>query len=261
MRLHRVVAALLFAAGLAGCFTFGAEPGPPKGTYRERLVGFARLLRMEDRRAYDPLLSGRTASSPDPWLRAKTALAISRLKDPDASVYLPVLLRDGDAKVRRAAAFGAGLSGDARLLRFLVAGLADSDAETAANAAESLGKLGGKDATDALLAALARREGPRAAVARALFRKPEARTVAALVEVFGEENLASEVRREVVYSLSRKPQREAAPALRAVLRRGIDDPTVVSWAARAAGLLEDDESASDLVPLARRSEVSIAVQA
>src|SRR5450756_560338 len=94
---------------------------------------------------------------------AITALAVSRLKDPDASVYLPVLLKDSEAPVRRAATFGAGLSGDARLLRFLVAALGDPDVETAANAAEALGKIGGKDATDALLAALAKPTGSRAA--------------------------------------------------------------------------------------------------
>jgi len=265
MRPRRVAAALLFAAGLAGCVSFGPEAGPPKGTYRERLTGFARLLRMEDRRAYDPLLSGRTASSPDPWLRVKTALAISRLRDPDASLYLPVLLRDGEATVRRAAAFGAGLSGDARLVRFLVAALGDSDAETAASAAEALGKIGGKDATDALLAALAKRTGPRAASALAMFRNPEPRTVTALLGAFGEDNLAPELRRAIVYSLSRKPQREAAPALRAVLRRGkgTDDPSSaeIAWAARGLGLLEDEESLGDLVRLAASRDVSVSVQA
>ena len=235
--------------------------GPPKGTYRERLFGFAGLLRMEDRRAYDPLLAGRTAASPDSWLRAKTALAVSRLKDPDASVYLPVLLKDAEAPVRRAAAFGAGLSGDARLLPFLVAALGDSDVETAANAAEALGKMGGKDATDALLAALAKPAGPRVACALALFRRPEARTMAALLAVSAEGSSAPELRRAVVYALSRKPQREAAPALRAVLRKGNDDPTVVSWAAHAAGLLEDEESTSDLVRLAASRDVSVSVQA
>ncbi|MCM3875398.1 MAG: hypothetical protein NEA02_03155, partial [Thermoanaerobaculia bacterium] len=82
-------AASLAALTLAGCFSFGAENGPPKGTYRERLGGFARLLRMEDRRAYDPLLTGRAAVSPDPWLRAKSALAAGRLRDPAATPYLP----------------------------------------------------------------------------------------------------------------------------------------------------------------------------
>ncbi len=261
--LRRAAAAALLAA-LAGCLTFGAEPGPPKGTYRERLHGFSRLLAMEDRRAYDPLLAGRTASSPDPWLRAKTALAAGRLRDPDATIVLPPLLIDAEPSVRRAAAFAAGVSGDARLVPLLVKGLSDPDTLTAANAAEALGKLGGKDATDALLAALARREGAaptRAASALAMFRKPEARTVAALVAGFEEEPLAPELRRAILYSLSRKPQREAAPALRAVLRRGNDDPVVVSWAARAAGLLEDEESAPDLVRLAASRDVSVSVQA
>jgi cyclophilin family peptidyl-prolyl cis-trans isomerase/HEAT repeat protein len=262
----RALTALVASVVLAGCVMFGAEKGPPKGTYRERLFGFAGLLRMEDRRAYDPLLAGRTAASPDPWLRAKTALTVSRLKDPDASVYLPVLLKDAEAPVRRAATFGAGLSGDARLLRFLVAALGDSDGETAANAAEALGKTGGKDATDALLAALAKPAGPRPASALALFRMPEARTMTALLAVFGGDPLAPELRRAVVYSLSRKPDPAAASALRAVLRRGNEGPNPpssqeVAWAARGLGILEDEDSIPDLVALARSPDVSVAVQA
>ncbi len=263
-RSGRAFAVCLSALTLAGCFSFGAEKGPPRGTYRERLGGFAGLLRMEDRRAYDPLLAGRAAISPDPWLRAKTALAVGRLRDPAAAVYLPVLLGDPDAGVRRAAAFGAGVSGDARLVRFLAAALGDSDAETAANAAEALGKIGGKGATDALVAALARREAAestRAASALALFRKPEARTVAALLAAFGEESSVPELRRAVVYSLSRKPDPAAVSALRAVLRRGTDDEVVVSWAARAAGILQDEESAPDLVRLAASPDISVSVQA
>src|ERR1019366_7380804 len=221
--------ALIAFLALAGCVSFGPESGPPMGTYRERLGGFAGLLRMEDRHAYDPLLAGRAAASPDPWLRAKTALALGRLRDPAASIFVPVLLKDPDASVRRAAAFGAGLSGDARLVRFLVA-------------------------------APARREGPRSAAGLALFRKPETPMVAALLGVFGEEDLAPELRRAVVYALARKPDPAAVSALRAVLRKGNNDPTVVSWAARAAGLLEDEESTGDLVRLATSRDVSVSVQ-
>ncbi len=269
-----MAAAGALAAALAGCVSFGVEPGPPKGTYRERLHGFARLLAMEDRRAYDPLLAGRTASSPDAWLRAKTALAAGRLRDPDASPLIPPLLIDPEPSVRRAAAFAAGLSGDARLVPLLAKALRDSDGATAANAAEALGKLGGKDATDALLAILASREAPastRAAGALAMFRKPEARTVAALLAVFGEETPSPEVRRAVVYSLSRKPHAESAPALRAVLRRVNErgsegsgcafSADEVAWAARGLGILEDEESAPDLVGLAAGHDVSISVQA
>src|SRR5450830_1601284 len=215
MRTSRPHALTALAASvvLAGCLTFGAVKGPPKGTYRERLFGFAGLLRMEDRRAYDSLLAGRTAASPDSRLRAKTALAVSRLKDPDASVYLPVLLKDPEAPV----------------------------------------------------AALAKPTGSRAASALALFRRPEARTVAALLAVSAEDSSAPGLRRAVVYALSRKPQREAAPALRAVLRKGegTDEPSSgeIAWAARGLGLLEDEESASDLVHLAASRDVSVSVQA
>ena len=269
VRRRSAAAAGVLAAALAGCVSFGVEPGPPKGTYRERLHGFARLLAMEDRRAYDPLLAERTASSPDPWLRAKTALAAGRLRDLDASPMFPPLLIDPEPSVRRAAAFASGLSGDGRLVPLLAKALRDPDASTAANAAEALGKLGGKEATDALLAILAGRETPastRAASALAMFRRPEARTVAALLAVFGEDSPAPELRRAVVYSLSRKPQPEAAPALRAVLRMKGEGAAALSgdelaWAARGLGVLEDGPGAADIVGLVASRDVSVSVQA
>ena len=261
---HAGAGALLVA--LAGCVSIGGPPGPPTGTYAERLDGFARLLAMEDRRAYDPQLAGRTAISPDAWLRAKTALAAGRLRDPDASVIIPPLLGDPEASVRRAAALGAGISLDVRLVPLLAKALADADEATAANAAEALGKIGGAEATNSLLAVLARSDAPastRAAAALAMFRKPEPGTVGALVRTFGEESLAPELRRAVVYSLARKPQPEAAPALRAVLRmkgegrRASSDE--VAWAARGLGIL-GDESAANSSPRIGLN-VSIAVQA
>ena len=261
---RRAAAAGALLGALSGCATFGGPPGPPKGTYRERLHGFAGLLAMEDRRSYDPLIAGRLAASPDPWLRAKTALAAGRLRDPDAAILLPPLLTDPEPSVRRAAAFAAGISGDARLVPLLTKALRDADATTAANAAEALGKIGGKDATDALLAILVARDGVtsiRAASALAMFRRPEARTVASLVSVLEENPLAPELRRAAVFALARKPDPAAGSALRAVLRRVKDDPPVVSWAARAVGLLGDEESAAVLVTLARSPDVSIAVQA
>src|ERR1035441_10435780 len=85
--------------------------------------------------------------------------------------------------------------------------------------------------------------GPRVACALALFRRPEARTVAALLDAAGVENIAPELRRAVVYALARNPQREAAPALRAVLRKeekgGAAPPPSggVGWAGRRLGVL------------------------
>ncbi|MGZ5428802.1 MAG: peptidylprolyl isomerase, partial [Thermoanaerobaculia bacterium] len=106
----------------------------------------------------------------------------------------------------------------------------------------------------------------RAASALAMFRKPEARTVAALLAAFGEESSALELRRAVVYALSRKPDPAAVSALRAVLRRGNEDPNApsseeIAWAARGLGLLEDEESVGNLVRLAASRDVSVSVQA
>ena len=221
---------------------------------------------MEDRRAYDPLLAGRTAASPDPWLRAKTALAAGRLRDPDASVLIPPLLADPEPSVRRAAAFAAGRLGRrASRPAPRPKALGDADAATAANAAEALGKLGGAEATGALAR---RSRGARRADVDA--RRGRARAVPQARGADGrrlssrrsrEESLAPELRRAVVYSLARKPLPEAAPALRAVLRmkrEGADEaprPTRSHGRRGALGILGDEESAADLVA-SRRAPTS-----
>jgi cyclophilin family peptidyl-prolyl cis-trans isomerase/HEAT repeat protein len=210
---------------------------------------------MEDRRFYDPLLVGRASSSPDAWLRAKTALACGRLKDPDANPFLPVALNDEEPAVRRAAAFAIGVSGDARLSRFLVGALADADAETSANAAEALGKIGGEDAIAALLAAVSRAEGSRGAAALSLFRFPEERTLRALEPLV--KGGAPPLRTSAVYALARKPRAEAAPLLRQALGGA---PDVASLAARGLGILADAESVSSLTPLTSHPEPSVAIE-
>ncbi len=261
----RVLATLWLFASL-GCFTFGAPPGPPGGTYRERLETYARLLLCEDTRRYDPLLTSRAARSPDRWLRAKAVLACGRLKDVEASLYVPVLLRDPEPEVRRAAAFAGGLLGDPRLVRFEIEALRDPDEATAALAAEALGKLGGEDAWRALEQALMREElveSPlsRAAVAQAFFRRPTDRSfegpfakLEALIS-----NGSGLVRRAAVYALSRRPVEASRDALRRTLRD--PNPGLAAWAARALGILSDSGSEEPLVVLARRSEPSVAIQA
>jgi cyclophilin family peptidyl-prolyl cis-trans isomerase len=87
-----------------------------------------------------------------------------------------------------------------------------------------------------------------------------------LLAALGGEDLAPELRRAVVYALARKPQRESAPALRAVLRRGNEDSNPpasleIAWAARGLGILEDEESMRDLIRLAASRDASFSVQA
>lgn len=249
------VAALLVSV-LACRSGFDGPPGETPAARRVRL--FARLLAMEDGRAYEPLLTGHCAMSDDPWLRAKTALAAGRLKDPEASVHLPALLVDEDPAVRRAAAFAAGVSRDPRLARLLARALEDPRPEVAAAAADALGRLGGADAVSALVAAVGRPGAARAAAATALWRSPAGEAGDALLAAREAADADPEVRRAALYALARRPEREALPALRAALTDG--DPWVASVAARAVGLLADRESAPPLLSLAQGSEPSPAIQ-
>lgn len=246
---------LLVAAG-GGCGS-SRPAGAPRGTYAERLELFARLLGMEDRRLYDPLLTGRAAASPDPWVRAKAALAAGRLKDPEATIYLPVLLRDQDVAVRRAAAFASGVSGDRRLVRLLGAALDDADPEAAALAAEALGKLGGDEATRHLLAALGKPSPARPAAARALWRASGPPASEPLL--LARRDPDARLRSAALYALARRPPAEARPALVEAL--GDPDAWAVSLAARGLGLLGDSGSAPELARLAGRPEASVATQA
>jgi len=247
------VAAILAAAG---CYSFGNPSGPPRGTYPERLETFARLLRMEDRRSYEGLLTGRAAVSPDPWLRSRAALAAGRLRDPEATPYLPVLLQDPEPTVRRAAAFAAGISGDSRLIRFLSAALHDADRATAAAAAAALGRLGGDAATEALLAAVSSGGESRPGCLQSLWRLNEPRVLAALSPFVADP--AKPVRKAALYALSRRPKPESVALLRRALTD--DDTENVAWAARGLGLLGDRDAAPELSALAWSQDPSVAVQ-
>jgi len=247
---------------LAGCASPGGPGQAPPAGDGDRLGIYARLLSAEDSRSPDADLFARAASSRDPWIRAKTALACGRVKDPDAGPILEVLLRDADPAVQRAAAFGAGLTGDRNLVPLLAPALDDPDGVTAADAADALGKLGGAEATGALLAAAGRPGRSRGAAALALHRVGEPRVLEALAAVALGPGVRADVRRAAVYSMARRPKSESLPALRAVLRKDEtdEDPDSLAWAARAAGLLADAKAVPDLVRLSASTSISVAVQ-
>jgi cyclophilin family peptidyl-prolyl cis-trans isomerase len=252
------IAAALWAAALsaAACAGIG-RGGPPEATAENRLSLVAGLLLVEDRRDYDPLVVGRASASKDPWVRSRAALACGRLRDVEASIYLPVLLRDPDRSVRRAAAFASGVSGDRRLVPSLVKALADGDTETTAAAAVALGRLGGAEAERALRDVLAGPGGPRAASAIALFRSRDALLVPLLGADLGSSD--AETRRAAAWALARSPRPGSEEALRGLLDES--DPEIVAWAARGLGLLEDAPSAPRLVGLANGSSPGPAIQA
>lgn len=255
-RISRLFVVLHLACGAA----FASETA--SSTTSERVETFARLLRAEDTRTFDrDLLSGAAASS-DPWLRKKAALAAGRIRDPEATTLIAGLLRDPDAAVRRAAAFAAGVSEDRRLVPPLIRALADPDAATALAAAFALGKIGGPEATGALLSVLDSASPARAAAAMALFRSEEPRVRERLAWLAVDPTVSAAERRAAVYSLSRRPVTENSAALRAVLRRkeSGEECDGIAWAARGSGLLRDTEAGPDLVGHTSSANVSIAVQ-
>ena len=238
-----------------GCAGLG-RPEPGEATRENRLSAVARLVEVEDRRDYDPLVVGPAAAALDPWVRSRAALAAGRLRDVEAAVFLPVLLADPDPGVRRAAAFASGLSGDLRLVTSLRQALSDPDPAAASEAALALGRLGGSGATDALAAALTSPSGSRAGAALGLFRSP-----GAYVRALGETLAAGDpaLRRAAAYALSRNPGGDAAAWLRPLLADG--DPEIAAWAARGLGILADPDAVGALVGLSRGEAPGPAIQA
>jgi cyclophilin family peptidyl-prolyl cis-trans isomerase/HEAT repeat protein len=121
------VAPLVGSALLGGCAaaTGARSTSPSEVQPAVVTAGFApaaaTLLRLEDRREYDPAAIASAA-------------------------------RSSDVRIRRRAALAAGRIGDARALPLLVSLLADGDTGTAANAAFSLGLLGDSSSVPALAA-------------------------------------------------------------------------------------------------------------
>lgn len=231
--------------------------GAAEATRENRLSLVASLLAIEDRRDYDPLVVGRASASRDPWVRGRAALACGRLRDEEASIYLPVLLRDPDPSVRREAAFASGISGDRRLLPVLVTSLSDADAESAAAAATALGRLGGPEAERALTAVLSGTTGPRAEAALALFKSRDETLVPLLGAVVASGDPVT--RKEAAWSLARIPRPGSEETLRGLLDDA--DPEIAAWAARGLGLLADAGSEAQLLRLAAGAAPGPAIQA
>src|SRR5260370_21635530 len=185
---------LLAVIAIAGCTTAPAPP-PAAPAQSESPYGFtieeeARVLKLEDRREYDPAVIEQWVHHPNSLHRARIALALGRIgphtfidsngngerdsNERQAGVEdLATLASDRDPTVRVATAFALGQIADQTGTDTLLQLAGDRDsADVAAEAVEALSRLAPKLA----LASYARfttedqREGVRARAIRYLFR-------------------------------------------------------------------------------------------
>lgn len=239
------LAAAAFTLVMTGCATGGGPVATPAGPAAdaqlrtpEEIATAATLLRLEDRREYDPAALALAAQAPGAEVRRRAALAAGRIRDRRALPLLRGLLGDADTAVAAVAAFALGHLGDTTAVPALTPWLDPAQAvarpTVVAAAAEALGKVptaAGRDAVrDFLLHAPATRPGE--AVGAALlagwrFREPvEPATVARWLS-----HPDAEVRWRAAYALARRPMARGTEALAPLA--GDPDARVRSFVARA----------------------------
>jgi cyclophilin family peptidyl-prolyl cis-trans isomerase/HEAT repeat protein len=233
---------LVLAAAVAGG---GAAPADLPVMRPPDLELRAMLLLVAERRLYEPL-TVQEALKAGPELRAELAAALGRIPGPDAGSVLAGLLIDDQAEVRRAAAFGLGLHGDAAARPALRKAMLDPDRETGALAVEALGRLGTPlvEVAEQLLQLPEEERWPR--LLPYLFRFKEAALVPLAEHGLGLPD--PELHRWSAYALARDPLPAALPLLRRLA--GDPDPLVRAWAARGLGRVgTGKEDLAALAPL------------
>lgn len=230
-----VYALALAAAPLAAC-----APAAGGGTSQPAPSAAAPLLRLEDRREYDPAVIQPALTSTSAPLRRRAVLAAGRIRDPRAIASVGALLNDADTAVIATAAFALGQIGDTAAVP-LLAPLADPARIAAAptvvgEAAYALGKIRHPQARAALERLLtdAPREGAgvREAVGMALlaiWRQGRPTPVDAITPWL--RSADPELRWRAAYALARRAEPRATAAL--FPHVGDADPLVRSFAARS----------------------------
>jgi cyclophilin family peptidyl-prolyl cis-trans isomerase/HEAT repeat protein len=237
-----------------------ATPPPVHGFTPEEE---ATILRLEDRREYDPTVTAAWLSNPNSLHRARMALALARIgpatfvdkngngeKDPGETqagvAELAPLVADPSDDVRRNAAFALGEIEDPAAIETLFTLTRDqANADVAAEAVEALSKLAASVPLQRFseLTTSAQREGVRARAVRFLFRwKSDAASAVAAAALDANDVV---IRREGAYSLSRRAYAPARPALELLL--GDADTLTRAYAARALGAIAEKPSLPRLI--------------
>jgi cyclophilin family peptidyl-prolyl cis-trans isomerase/HEAT repeat protein len=264
----RSLATLAMTLLFVACTTAAPPPAPapasvtPAPVYGLTVQDEAAVLRLEDRREFDPELAAAWLANPNPLQRARMALALGRIgphtfvdtnhngeRDPgehQAGVdLLSVLVKDPDRNVRETAAFALGKIGDAAGIEPLMQLAHDTDPAVAAEAMEALSKM----AAQVTLARYAEftgeswPEGVRTRALRFLFRfnSDDAGTIAAKAL----DSNVNSIREAAAYALARRAYAPARAQLEILLAD--KDPDIRAYAASALGRIGDKQSIGPLI--------------
>lgn len=238
-------------------------PVPPPETHGLTLLEEATILRLEDRREYDPAIVRQWVSHPNSIHRERMALALGRIGtatfvDSDGNgekgdqehqaglAELTSLVRDPNASVRRMAAFALGEIGDpAGVIALVQFAMDRENADVATEAVEALSKIGGEKIFPDYLRFTQPEvpEGVRAHAVRFLFRFQTDAASAVAGSLIDSPEAA--IRKEAAYSLSR----HAHPPARARLELLLTDSDTLTraFASRALGAIGDPQSIEPLM--------------
>ncbi|HEY0038660.1 MAG TPA: HEAT repeat domain-containing protein, partial [Longimicrobium sp.] len=230
---------LVFALAVAAAPLAACAPAAGGGTSHPSPSAVAPLLRLEDRREYDPAAFDAALTSPSAPLRRRAALAAGRIRDPRSIAPLGALLSDADTAVAATAAFALGQIGDSATVPLLVP-LADpariaAAASVVGEAAYALGKIRHPQARAALERLLTNAPpdgaGVREAVGMALlaiWRQGRPTPVDAIAPWL--RSADPELRWRAAYALARRAEPRATAAL--FPHAGDADPLVRSFVTR-----------------------------
>ena len=214
------------------------------------------ILHREDRRSpageFTPFVT-----HPSHEVKRRAAIALGRLRDPEAVPLLVELLKSSSAAVRVEAAFSLGQLGEPYISRALLAHLAEEqDLEVRLTLIEALSKVAVDTTLDDVGAALAGLLDDDIPIVRAETALAIARLghrgyrqtdwgarLAALLQDDG-----VEVRWRAAYALMRLADSSTARALRVALKDR--SPRVRMQAARALGAIHDEQAVESLVAVA-----------
>jgi eukaryotic-like serine/threonine-protein kinase len=195
---------------------------------------------------------------PEIEVQNKAVDVVVRANHPDTIKYLVDVLKDENEYARRAAVEVLNVVGTSKSVKYLLQVIADSDWWVRTRAADALGKIGGPRVVDAVLTLIKdENQDIRRAAIEILNQTKDERAVAQLIEATKDADWW--VSERAVDALAEIGSTKALPRFMEMLGAGAAKslPTVI----RGVGKLGDHKSIEYLLPLLKREENEIKVEA